>query len=172
MRSKLDSCENGCRTISSTDDTERCSFFDVECSRAYSHEKNCEDSKLCSRAKDRKAKVSQHWSEISESSNTHEDNWWQESCLDEHIVEEVHQSKVVGYCRERHIPNILTYQFAFRVEDASSLVCLIYAHVATRKISYEHAESYRNEEKWLKMFYYAKVQKHEGKKIHDEVLTI
>ena len=78
----------------------------------------------------------------------------------------------MGYLRKRHFPDVLCYDVASSISDASCLVGLVDSHIAAREVGDEYSEGYRNEEQWLEVLDDAEVEEHEGKQIHYYILTI
>ena len=106
---QLDRGEDGGGTVGAADDAERRSFLHRECSRANGNEYNGEDAKLCRRSENRETQVAQHGTEVGERANTHEDYRRQESALYQHVVDEVHDSKLVGAIA-RQVALLLDFQ--------------------------------------------------------------
>ena len=74
--------------------------------------------------------------------------------------------------RKRHLPDVLCQHLAFCIDDASSLVGLIHAHVTTREVGDEHTEGDGDEQQGLEVLHDAEVQQHEGQQVHDKIGTV
>ena len=87
--------------------------------------------------------AAQHGAEVCQGTYSHEDDGGQESRLDEHVVDEVHQSHFMGYVVQGHFPDVLhnsmhVYHTVF--------IGLYYSHVSTGEVGQQYAESYGYEQ--------------------------
>ena len=164
MRSQLDSGKDSRRTIGTTDNTQCSRFLRCETNQ-HSHQQYSKDTQLRCRPKDRETQVTKHRSEVGQSTHTHEDDRRQEPCLNQHIIDEVHQSQIVCNFMQRHFPNVLHYSI---YQNHSILICLDDAHLSTGKVSNEHTESDRYQQQRFVMLFDTQIQQNESNGIHHQ----
>ena len=166
MGSQFDSGKDSRRTISTANNTQCSSLFRSK-SHQDSHQQYGKDTQLCRSAKDRKAQVAQHRTKVCQSTYTHKDNRRKETCLYQHIVDEVHQSQVVCNLVQRHFPDVLqcsVYHYH------AVLVGLDHTHITTGKVGQQHPESNRDKQQRLILFLDTQVKQDERNGIHYQEL--
>ena len=164
MRSQLDRSEDSRRTIGTTNDTQCTSLLRSE-SHQHSYQQHREDTQLCSSTEYRKTQIAEHRSEVRHGTHTHKDNRRQESRLNQHVVDEVHQSQVVCNLMQRHFPDVLHHAIH---HDHSVFISLNHSHISTGEIGNEHTESNGHQQQRFVVLLYAQIQQNESNGIHHQ----
>ena len=165
MRCQLDGGEDGGGSVGTSDDSERGSLLRGE---AYENadDEHAEDAHLGSSTEDGKLEVAEHRTEVRKGSHTHEDDGREQTGLNEHIIDEIHQTEFVGNLMQRHVPdNLLRSVGQCHVALG---IGLHHAHVAPGKIGDEHAEGNGNKEQGLVLLDDAQIEEAEGQQVHDD----
>ena len=166
MRSQLNRRKDSRRTVGTTDNSQRSRFFRRE-SHQNSNQQNCEDTQLSCRPEDRKPQIAQHRTKVGQCSNAHKDNRRQEASLDQHIINEVHQSQFMRNVMQRHLPNILHHTMYFY---HSVFICLNNAHLASWEIGQQDTESNRDQQQRFILLLDTQIKQDECNGIHDQEL--
>ena len=148
MRSQLNGSKDSRRSIGTTDNTQCACFFR---SKAHQHctKQYGKDTQLGSRTEYGETQVTEHRTEVCQRTHTHKDNRRQKAGLNQHIINEVHQSEVVRNLVQRHLPNILHHP---AYHDHSVFICLNHTHITTGKVGNEHTESDGYQQQWFIVF--------------------
>lgn len=146
------------------DDTQSGGFLRSE---AHQHgaEQHRKDTQLGGRAEDGQAQVAEHGAEVGQRAHTHEDDGRQETGLDQHVVDEVHQSQLVGNLVERHLPDVLHHPVH---HHHTVLVGLDDTHLAAGEVGDEHTEGDGHQQQRFVVLLDAQVEQDEGNGIHHE----
>ena len=166
MRGQFDSGKDGCRSVSSTYNTQRSGFLRSE-TQKQGHQQDCENTELCGCTEDGKFKIAKHRPEISEGSHTHKDDRRKKSRLDQTIIQIVHYSELVSYLVHWHLPD--GAQRAITQSHHTGSVGLDNPHLPAREIGNQHPESYRDEQQRLIFFHDAQIEQAEGDQIHQQI---
>ena len=102
---QFDGREDGRRAVGTTDDTERGGLFRRE-AHQDGYQQHGKDAELGGGPEDGQAQVAQHRTEVCQGAYSHEDDGWKETCLDEHVIKEVHQAEFMGDVVQRHFPDV------------------------------------------------------------------
>ncbi len=111
--------------------------------------------------------VAQHRPEVRQCTDTHKDYRWQETRLNQHIVDEVHDSQFVGNVVQRHFPDVLHYSV---YHHHTILVRLNHAHISTGEVGKQHTESDGDKQQRFVLFLDTQIEQHERDGIHNQEL--
>ena len=164
MRSQLDSSEDSCRTVGTSDDTQRSSFLG---SKAHQnrYQQYGKDTQLSSRTENRQTKITQHRTKIGQCTYSHEYNRRKESRLNQHIINEVHQSQFMCNFMKRHFPDVLHHTVH---HDHSIFIGLHYPHITAREVGQQHPESDGYQQQRFVLLLDTQIEQDESNGIHDE----
>ena len=166
MRSKFDGGKDSRRPIRTTDNSQRGSFFRSE-SHQDSHQQHGKDTQLCGCTENRKTQVTQHRSEVRQRTDTHEDDRRQETCLNQHIVNKVHDAEFVGNVMQRHFPDVLHHSVH---HNHTILISLNHTHISSGEVGKQHTESDRHKQQRFILFLNSEIEQDERDGIHYQEL--
>ena len=167
MRSQLDCCEDGCRSVGTTDDSQRSCFLNCERSRSHSNQKHCENTELSGTTKQRQFKVTEHRSKVGHCTNAQENKRWKQTSLYQCVVQKVQNTIFVGNFEQVHV-----HHTPFIVKSQLNFLACNNTQIRTRKVCQQYAETDWNQQKRFIFFYYTKIQQNKRDEQHKQIARI
>ena len=111
--------------------------------------------------------ITQHRSEVRQRTDPHKDDRRQETGLDQHIIDEVHNSQFMRNVMQRHFPDILHHTV---YHHHTILICLYHSHISSGEVGKQHTESNRNKQQRFVLFLDTQIKQDERDGIHYQEL--